>query len=129
MNISSKRLFLDDLRLPHECMTYMERRINNADLYLQEWIIVRSFLEFENWIRINGLPELISFDHDLGANSAGEIFPSGMDCAKWLINYCLDNNKKLPLFVIHSLNPVGRKNIEDLLQSFSHFQKLQSERH
>jgi hypothetical protein len=48
---------------------------------------------------------------------------TGYDCAKWLVNYCLDNNQKLPNFIIHSMNPVGTKNISDYLNDFREFQK------
>ena len=41
-----------------------------------------------------------------------------MECAKWLIEYCLDNNKNLPEYYVHSANPVGAKNIKSLLDSF-----------
>lgn len=43
---------------------------------------------------------------------------TGYHCAKWLIYYCLDNNKKLPrIILIHSMNNVGVKNIESLFKS------------
>ena len=42
-----------------------------------------------------------------------------MDCAKWLVEYCIDNNKKLPLYNIQSANSVGRENIDSLLKSFN----------
>lgn len=89
------KLYLDDLRpIP------------------DEFIGVRSFTEFINYINQNGLPDFISFDHDLGLEE------SGFDCAKWLVNFCLDNHKKLPEFFVHSQNPVGKKNIESLLNNF-----------
>lgn len=90
-----KNLYLDDLRpIP------------------KGYIGLRSYVEFVAYITQNGLPDFISFDHDLGL---GE---SGFDCAKWLVNYCLNNNVKLPGFAVHSQNPVGKKNIESLLENF-----------
>lgn len=90
-----KKLYLDDLRsVP------------------QGFIGVRSYAEFVTYIETNALPDLISFDHDLGLNE------SGFDCAKWLVNYCLDNNLRLPKFDVHSQNPVGKENILSLLQNF-----------
>lgn len=44
---------------------------------------------------------------------------TGYDCAKWLVEYCLDNNLKLPKWNIQSANPVGKDNINGLLLSFS----------
>jgi len=43
---------------------------------------------------------------------------TGMDCAKWLVDYCLDNDEKLPLFSSQSANPPGRDNILSLLTNF-----------
>ena len=60
---------------------------------------------------------LISFDHDLG-----EEF-SGYDCAKYLVDYCLDRQLPLPDFAVHSQNPVGKENIERLLNNFKEQQK------
>lgn len=89
------KLYLDDLRpIPNE------------------FIGVRSYTEFINYINQNGLPDFISFDHDLGLEE------SGFDCAKWLVNYCLDKKIGLPEFTVHSQNPVGKKNIESLLNNF-----------
>ena len=42
----------------------------------------------------------------------------GYDCAKWLVEYCIDYNKELPLYNIQSANPVGKENIDKLLKNF-----------
>ncbi|MDN3674295.1 hypothetical protein QWY99_14625 [Flavobacterium branchiarum] len=90
-----KKLYLDDLRpIP------------------EGHIGVSSYTEFVTYITDSGLPDFISFDHDLGLEE------SGYDCAKWLVNYCLDNNFRLPKFDVHSQNPVGKENILSLLQNF-----------
>jgi hypothetical protein len=50
------------------------------------------------------------------------------DCAKWLINYCIDNKKELPAeILIHSMNPVGSANIKSLFDSYYKFKKLPEE--
>lgn len=90
-----KKLYLDDLR-------------TIPDGYHG----VRSYAAFIAYITAYGLPDFISFDHDLGL---GE---SGYDCAKWLVNYCLDNDLRLPGFAVHSQNPVGKENISMLLLNF-----------
>lgn len=95
---------------------------------------VKSYAEFTDWIIIHGLPDGICFDHDLGEDVAKEKVSggmskrqarrekketrSGMDCAKWLVEYCLDNNLKMPLYNIQSANPAGKENIDGLLKSF-----------
>src|SRR5690606_9779053 len=99
------------------------------ELYRKEkWEIVRNYDEFVDWIRENGIPKMISFDHDLAdehyhpaMNVSDEDYNvlydefverTGYDCAKWLIQYCQDNYLDLPEKVIcHSMNSVGRNNI------------------
>lgn len=83
-------------------------------------IWVKDYNEFVLAVE-SSFPAIISFDHDLSFDQMiGK--PSnektGYDCAKWLINYCMDNNLKMPEFSVHSQNPVGKKNIESLLNNF-----------
>lgn len=94
----SYNLYLDDLRPTPE---HFKR--------------VYSYEEFEAFILENGLPKLISFDHDLGEGK------TGYDCAMFLVEFCLDHNLKLPDYFIHSQNPVGKENIEKLLENFERF--------
>jgi spore coat polysaccharide biosynthesis protein SpsF (cytidylyltransferase family) len=103
-----------------------------------EWKTVRNYDEFVSYITKNGLPDFISFDHDLSDEhynpdmyNGQEIYnkhyaefkeKTGMDCAKWLVDYCMDNKKELPDFVVHSMNPAGGENIKLLLDQFKEFQ-------
>lgn len=73
--------------------------------------VVRSFEEFTAYIEKNGVPDLISFDHDLGYNESSSE-KTGYDCAKWL----LDNGHTLKRWRIHSANPVGAERIRNLLE-------------
>ena len=114
-----RKLFLDDTRNPPDFT----------------WDVVRSFPQFVAYINLHGVPDVISFDHDLGdehynvwedtpqviIHSDKEIEyhygkfaeKTGYDCAKWLIE-----NKHLPhTCIVHSMNPVGKKNIEFLLEN------------
>lgn len=100
----------------------MEEKIQKVNLYLDDlrptpegFDRVYSYEEFVAFILQNGLPDFISFDHDLGEGK------SGFDCAKWLVGYCLDNDLKLPEFLVHSQNPVGKENIDGLFSNFSKF--------
>lgn len=79
------------------------------------WVIVRTFDEFTQTITDRGLPDHISFDHDLGAD-----VPTGHDCAKWLIDLCLDNGWSLKdvSFNVHSANTPGRERIQGLLDNW-----------
>ena len=118
-------LFLDDIRYPSQ--------VNWVSLPENvEWKIVRSFDEFTNFIKVNGLPKFISFDHDLadehyklGHVSAFTKFDynkvtekTGYHCAKWLVEYCLERKLPPPNWVTHSMNPIGCENINSILKSY-----------
>lgn len=93
-------LWLDDIRDPH---------VFDITPYIPEppdFIVwVKSEKEFEEYIVENGIPEFISFDHDLGEGK------SGKDAANFLVDYCINNNQSLPAYGSHSSNPVGKENI------------------
>lgn len=130
------RIFLDDYREPTQCVNYMHRRIGNKNhIYLDpNWVITKNYKEFVDCIIINGLPELISYDHDLSdEHYSGEINNetdwsdyylmndremTGYDCAKWLVDYCETNGLVLPEFFVHSMNPIGRQNIQNYLDNY-----------
>lgn len=122
-----KYLFLDDIRMPSHVGNYM-LPIELCPMYREEnWEIVRSYDEFVAWILKNGLPDVISFDHDLAAihyeqhtwqESFEYLEKTGYDCAKWLVNFCAHECISLPKYYIHSMNPVGAENIKNLLNNF-----------
>jgi hypothetical protein len=98
-------LYLDDLRTPID----------------EIFTVVRSCDEATKFVLENGVPEFISFDHDLGADKNGCLLPSGYDFAKWLVNSDLDGTIQIPAnfsFKVHSQNPVGAKNIRCLLENY-----------
>lgn len=123
-----KKLFLDDERKPSD--------VTWIDIGSGPWEIVRSYDEAVAWVQQNGFPDVISFDHDLGyekfdTNENGIIVvtdsrpaPSGFDFAKWLIEYDMDLSPGFDgfpedfKFTVHSMNPVGAKNIRGLLDSY-----------
>lgn len=120
MNLTKRLLFLDDIRFPIEAYHYTKQ-----DVFLRnDWHIVRNYEQFVNRILEKGLPEMISFDHDLADeyyikhNSSDLTERTSYECAKWLIEYCLDNQVDLPKFYSHSMNPVGKENILSLLENF-----------
>lgn len=127
-------LFLDDIRVPYRpknddymvdayCYTYFYKYKS------ENWIIVRNYNEFVNHITKNGLPDFISFDNDLADehyitdDSSLYKEKTGFDCAKWLCEYVMDNQLALPNYVIHSMNPVGKLNIDTYLTNFIKFNK------
>lgn len=102
------KLFLDDIRQVN--MVY-------KDLTNDEFIIVRNYDDFINCIKKNGLPNLISFDNDLGIDEKGNLLKDGYDCAKWLV---YDSNLDLSNlnFKVHSANPVASIQIKSLLNNY-----------
>ena len=112
-------LWLDDIRDPFVIKEWIYIIQYLKEEYLEiedepcevQW--VKTQIEFEKYIKENGLPDLISFDNDLGIGN-GE----GYDCAKWLVEYCMDNNVQLSKWFIHSANPVAKENIKNLLINF-----------
>lgn len=113
----SYNLFLDDIREP-KCLGGV-----------LAWEVVRNYHEFKTMILNRGVPRLISFDHDLADEQyehVGEdiiyVDPlwkdrTGYHCARWLIEWCQNRGLPLPEFQVHSMNPVGRQNITQLLQT------------
>src|SRR5260370_23147301 len=105
-----RKLFLDDTRPAPD----------------RSWDVVRSYDAFVHYIKQHGVPDLISFDHDLhwthyypeGGEFAVQEIPyeryavkTGYDCAKWLV----ENGYKLKGWRVHSSNVMGAANISRLL--------------
>lgn len=132
-SLSNVFLFLDDIREPEDAFKY-----TNQEMFLiRKWVVVRNFDEFKDHIETNGMPVFISFDHDLADTHYAPAHlwsdsdalkewqcqqvhkeKTGYDCARWLVDYCMDNNLKLPNYYCHSMNPVGKDKIVGLLWSF-----------
>ena len=133
-DVSSRFLFLDDLRHPYDAFEHTKQT-----MFLQKkWEVVKNYKEFIEWIKKNGVPDFISFDHDLADThyTPSHLWndydkskewqeqqeheeKTGYECAKWLIDYCLDNNLKCPDFYCHSMNPVGKDKINAILTQFA----------
>lgn len=139
-------LWLDDIRNPfiNQYIRQYPQLQNFHDLMKLynnrcQLIWVRNYEEFIIWIKENGLPTNISFDHDLADEhytppkywddyQASKNYQqekeksykekTGMDCAKWLVDFCIDYNQQLPTYQVHSANPVGANNIKYYLQNF-----------
>lgn len=111
-----RKLFLDDERAPFDCT----------------WNVVRSYDAFVAYIESTGVPDVISFDHDLAFEHypTGGLIPSldfpneqlpyasytektGYHAAKWL-----EETGRLALLNeawVHSMNSIGRTNIMRVL--------------
>lgn len=104
----SYNLFLDDYRNPNEFLKDT-----------RTWEVVRNYDEFVRMIERRGLPQFISWDHDLSFEdqnkTVGFIQKTGYDCACWLIEYCMRTEQSIPEYQIHSMNRIGRIRIHELL--------------
>lgn len=120
-----KALYLDDQRTP----------IKNIPGY-DAWDVVRNYAEFTEYITRNGIPDFISFDHDLADEHIDDYFKqklqmgwqqpdydnykekTGLDCAMWLCKHAADTNQEIKVCSVHSHNPVGAVNIQSYINGF-----------
>lgn len=143
-----KYLFLDDVRLPYlDPITYKNKlgedqfhfistyHYSKVELFkTKTWSIVRNYDEFVEWVKIHGVDDLfISFDHDLcdthyrDLNDNKDIdenyydnqtIKTGYHCAEWLCKYCIENNKNIPDYYVHSWNVIGTTNINNIFKKY-----------
>ena len=107
------KLFLDDIRTID--MVYEKSMESEFD-------IVRTYLDFVEYVQKNGLPDFISFDNDLGLDENGEVAPDGYAAAKWLVYESKLDLRNLK-FKVHSANPVASEQIRGLLTNYIHHLK------
>lgn len=133
-------LFLDDERNPGN-VTWVELASKKVKA---PTIIARNYNEFVDFISREGLPATVSFDHDLADEHYRHMLTdnslnrhtafvddefgglnvtfdygeekTGYDCAKWLVQYCIDNDLKFPEYTVHSMNPVGAERIRQYIE-------------
>ena len=122
--ITNYNLFLDDVRIPTH-VTWVDIPKN------QHYSLVRNYDQFIELINLRGLPKYVCYDHDLADSHYGYglnndnipygeyLEKTGYDCAKWLVAYCAERKIKHPPYIVHSLNPIGKKNIEAYIDSYN----------
>ena len=128
MNKEKYYLFLDDIRNPED--------VTWVSLPKVEWTIVRTYKEFTAIIKKEGIPNFVAYDHDLAfeqydnyhdIDEKGRLVidynkfkeKTGYECCKFLVNACMKKNIKHPDFAVHSMNPVGAKNIISYVESYN----------
>jgi hypothetical protein len=135
-------IWLDDVRDPNKNDWLVFSPISDYE----EVVWLKTYEEFTEWIINNGLPIGICFDHDLSDfqafyNGYPDRFKedyvegvklgkkekwddilakekTGYDCAKWLVEYCMDSNQPLPKWNVQSANEVGKENINRYLNNY-----------
>ncbi len=118
-------LFLDDFRQPKDAFKLWGVNIYSPDSDVR-WIAVKNAQEFYETINRLGVPQIVSFDHDLADehydqrtwNSEERTPPDGFDCAKMLLRTIQESDTLIPEIHIHSQNPVGSKRIFSYFYSF-----------
>jgi len=133
--INNTILWLDDFRNPFTKQWFPKILPQYIDR-MDDIVWVKSYDEFIEWITENGMPFFISFDHDLAnehyapekyyvdgtydtwAKTQDFTEKTGMDCARWLVDYCMDTETNMCKWFSHTANDAGRKNIDGLLISF-----------
>lgn len=122
-------LWLDDMRNP-EMPNWSVRYWLPEDC-----IWVKSYEEFKRYIDTNWLPDIIYFDHDLSDehvvtmrdeymswkwNSDMEWYKekTWYDAMKYLVEYCISKQKKIPICYSQSANPAWKENILALYNNF-----------
>lgn len=129
-------LWLDDVRDPFDKDFTPYVALYNPFLNEPHKIVwVKNYNEFEDYLASEELPDAISFDHDLALEHIQYYFDNGghdnppdpmkanfkeetgMDCVKLLVGFCKLSNKKLPICVFHTANPIGKINMETYINN------------
>ena len=137
-------LFLDDLRNPGDAYISGYRQKDTGLITLislleesgtqeSDWVVVRDYYEFINRIFDNGVPELISFDHDLHPEHMSYyvdtvlsgiieyeklVHKTGYHCAKVIAQTCKKLGIPIPKYFVHSANSTGSENIRKVLEEY-----------
>ena len=103
------KLVIDDERFPPEFNQH-------------SWVIARTLADVQELFAAGHYPQFISFDHDLGEDQ-----PTGMDIARWICEYDMDEGVLPDNFswYTHSQNPIGKQNIDGYLSQYLKFKRMQ----
>jgi hypothetical protein len=112
-------IFLDDERKDPTIVHNNTRGLGIGVGKANNWVIVRNYDQFVDLVK-NKFEDIdfISFDHDISSYDYSGKELTGKDAAEFLTNYCMDNNKKLPDWFVHSDNNSGNKNIRQWLSNY-----------
>lgn len=140
-------LFLDDIRYPFQAKDSFiegESLKKRSGIEDASWYIVRSYPQFVKKIQIHGIPDNVSFDHDLchehmiyyfeGRWPTEGGYPdhpvkTGFHCAQFLVDFWERSGKvKTPRCFIHTANEVGAINIHRVLLPIMKHRRLLDEK-
>jgi hypothetical protein len=118
-----RNCFVDDIRKPEQAFLYdgsNESLCEKTGIDSIKWDIVRSYSDFKKYIDKNGIPDIVSFDHDLKPAhydmKIENMKDTGYECAEYLIKICKEKSKPIPTYFVHSASPLGRARIIKVLE-------------
>lgn len=124
-------LFLDDIRelswVNDPVLCPSGARVNPAIIKTRlaehPVLVARNLEEFKQVILEQGIPVFVWFDHDLDIqhyHKHQQGAPgTGLECAKFLVEQCTQQNQPIPDYCIHSKNPDGAQDIREFLEKNS----------
>lgn len=113
MNTIKTILWLDDIRDPRR--SPWTAMLNEIAPSAETITWVKNYEAFVEHIETKGLPDLVCFDNDLAEEK------EGYDCAKYLVNYCMNMGLPAPRFICQSSNRPAVENITALLNNYNKF--------
>jgi hypothetical protein len=138
MEYDHYNLFLDDIRYPRDA--YLSEKdislIDATSVPENQWQIVRNYESFVRYINKNGLPDTVSFDHDLHdehiryyyavTQPTGGVIEyeslqekTGKSCAEFLVRKWFEADRPPIKVYIHSANQYGAKHIKGALKAIT----------
>lgn len=128
------KLFLDDIRMPEDAWIYPERvkMLEKSKTQSCAWTIVRNYEDFCEFIDKFGIPEMVSFDHDLCEEHIRYYFDftskngyidysnirtkTGKHCAEYFVEKWTEAGKPSTQVFVHSANRWGQVEIKKVLK-------------
>ena len=131
--------FLDDQRNPNDAYLHLNGScgktslVEHSGIHQDDWVIMRTYDEFVQCLEHLGLPDVVSFDHDLAEEHIMHYFKvtqdigiveygnlkekTGKHCAEHLVQEWERQGKpkQIKTFV-HSANKWGGQNIAEVLK-------------
>jgi hypothetical protein len=102
------RIWLDDERDPKNAFIQAKFGSKSNDVWAKTAEEAINLLESKRFIAI-------SFDHDLGTEK------TGLDVARWIEEHAFNRTLNKLDWSIHSMNPVGKENIERTMKNADKF--------
>lgn len=122
-------LWLDDIRDPASTEVDWLGMYSPIGQYEAYVVWIKSYEEFVRFILSHGLPSAICFDYDLSKAPNNKISEqeticdkvetkTGLDCAKWLVEYCNEQGIDIPPYGIQTSNIEGKMKIDAILNQY-----------